>query len=242
MTTPSRRDLANAIRFLAIDAVQAANSGHPGMPMGMADIAEVLWNDYLRPQPEQSEVVQPRPLRALQRPRLDAAVRAAAPVRLRPAARGDQAVPPAGIADPGPPRELHDPGRGNHHRPARPGLRQCGRLRARREAAGAALQPPRIRHRRPPHLGVHGRRLPDGRHLARGRVAGRHLGPGQAGRVLGRQPHLHRRQRRRLVHRRHAGALRGLRLARDPRRRRPRCRCGSRPRSSRRWRTTTSRP
>jgi transketolase len=47
MTTPSRRDLANAIRFLAADAVQAANSGHPGMPMGMADIAEVLWNDYL---------------------------------------------------------------------------------------------------------------------------------------------------------------------------------------------------
>ena len=51
MTTPSpaaptRRDLANAIRFLAIDAVQAANSGHPGMPMGMADIAEVLWNDF----------------------------------------------------------------------------------------------------------------------------------------------------------------------------------------------------
>ncbi len=51
MTTPSRRDLANAIRFLAIDAVQAANSGHPGMPMGMADIAEVLWNDYLNHSP-----------------------------------------------------------------------------------------------------------------------------------------------------------------------------------------------
>ena len=49
--TPSRRDLANAIRFLAIDAVQAANSGHPGMPMGMADIAEVLWNDYLQHNP-----------------------------------------------------------------------------------------------------------------------------------------------------------------------------------------------
>ena len=48
MTTPSRRDLANAIRFLAADAVQAANSGHPGMPMGMADIAEVLWNDFLK--------------------------------------------------------------------------------------------------------------------------------------------------------------------------------------------------
>ena len=50
-TTPSRRDLANAIRFLAVDAVEAANSGHPGMPMGMADIAEVLWNDYLRHNP-----------------------------------------------------------------------------------------------------------------------------------------------------------------------------------------------
>jgi transketolase len=45
---PSRRRLANAIRMLSMDAVEAAKSGHPGMPMGMADIAEVLWNDYLR--------------------------------------------------------------------------------------------------------------------------------------------------------------------------------------------------
>ena len=45
---PPRRRLANAIRALAMDAVEAANSGHPGMPMGMADIAEVLWNDFLR--------------------------------------------------------------------------------------------------------------------------------------------------------------------------------------------------
>ena len=51
MTQPSRRELANAIRFLAIDAVQAANSGHPGMPMGMADIAEVLWRDHHRHNP-----------------------------------------------------------------------------------------------------------------------------------------------------------------------------------------------
>ncbi|GGA67335.1 transketolase [Arenimonas soli] len=51
MTTPSRRDLANALRFLAIDAVEAAKSGHPGMPMGMADIAEVLWNDFLSHNP-----------------------------------------------------------------------------------------------------------------------------------------------------------------------------------------------
>jgi transketolase len=51
MPTPSRRDLANALRFLAIDAVEAAKSGHPGMPMGMADIAEVVWNDFLRHNP-----------------------------------------------------------------------------------------------------------------------------------------------------------------------------------------------
>lgn len=47
----TRLDLANALRFLSIDAVQKANSGHPGMPMGMADIAEVLWNDFLRHNP-----------------------------------------------------------------------------------------------------------------------------------------------------------------------------------------------
>ncbi|MGH1471900.1 MAG: transketolase [Cellvibrionaceae bacterium] len=43
----TRNELANAIRALSMDAVQQANSGHPGAPMGMADIAEVLWNDYL---------------------------------------------------------------------------------------------------------------------------------------------------------------------------------------------------
>src|SRR5579872_7423293 len=45
---PTRRDLANAIRALSMDAVQKANSGHPGAPMGMADIAEVLWRDVLK--------------------------------------------------------------------------------------------------------------------------------------------------------------------------------------------------
>ena len=49
---PSRRELANAIRALSMDAVQKANSGHPGAPMGMADIAEVLWNDFLKHNPQ----------------------------------------------------------------------------------------------------------------------------------------------------------------------------------------------
>ena len=47
----SRRELANAIRALSMDAVQKANSGHPGAPMGMADIAEVLWNDHMKHNP-----------------------------------------------------------------------------------------------------------------------------------------------------------------------------------------------
>jgi transketolase len=52
-----RRRCANALRFLAIDAVQAANSGHPGMPMGMADIAEILWRRHLKHNPANPEWV-----------------------------------------------------------------------------------------------------------------------------------------------------------------------------------------
>ena len=50
-TAPSRQELANAIRALSMDAVQKANSGHPGAPMGMADIAQVLWTDFLKHNP-----------------------------------------------------------------------------------------------------------------------------------------------------------------------------------------------
>ena len=51
MTTPNRSELANAIRALAMDAVQKANSGHPGAPMGMAEIAETLWRHHLKHNP-----------------------------------------------------------------------------------------------------------------------------------------------------------------------------------------------
>jgi transketolase len=54
---PTRFDLANAIRALSMDAVQKANSGHPGAPLGMADIAEVLWNDYLNHSPKNPQWV-----------------------------------------------------------------------------------------------------------------------------------------------------------------------------------------
>jgi len=49
---PSEKKLANAIRALSMDAVQRAKSGHPGAPMGMADIAEVLWREFLNHNPK----------------------------------------------------------------------------------------------------------------------------------------------------------------------------------------------
>ncbi|PKG37737.1 transketolase [Psychromonas sp. Urea-02u-13] len=55
MSTPSRQELANAIRALSMDAIQKSNSGHPGAPMGMADIAQVLWTDFLKHNPTNPE-------------------------------------------------------------------------------------------------------------------------------------------------------------------------------------------
>ena len=83
----------NTIRTLAMDAVQAANSGHPGTPMALAPVAYALWNDVLRYDPDQPALAQPRSLRALLRPCLDAALLAAAPGR-REAARRTTASRP----------------------------------------------------------------------------------------------------------------------------------------------------
>ena len=69
--------MANAIRFLSMDAVEKANSGHPGLPMGCADIATVLFTKLSEIRSEEPELAGPRPLRAVGRPRLDAALLAA---------------------------------------------------------------------------------------------------------------------------------------------------------------------
>ena len=74
--------LANAIRALSMDAVEAANSGHPGMPMGMADVATVLLDRLSQARSRRPRMARPRPLRPLGRPRLDADLRAAPPHRL----------------------------------------------------------------------------------------------------------------------------------------------------------------
>ena len=57
MKSCSHNDLANAIRFLSMDAVQKANSGHPGMPMGMADVCTVLFRDFLKFNPSNPDWV-----------------------------------------------------------------------------------------------------------------------------------------------------------------------------------------
>ena len=75
--------MANAIRALSMDAVHRAKSGHQGMPLGMADVATVLWTKVLKYDAADPALARPRPLRALGRPRLDAALQPAAPDRLR---------------------------------------------------------------------------------------------------------------------------------------------------------------
>ena len=220
---------ANAIRALAMDAVEAAKSGHPGMPMGMAEIAVALWQRHLRHSPAQSALARSRPLRRVERPRLDAAVRVAASDRLRPADRRDpKRFRQLHSKTPGHPEFGMTPGVETTTGPLGQGLANAVGMALAERLARRGVQPPRPRDRRSPHLRVRRRRLPDGRHLARGLLARRHARPGQADRRLRRQRHLDRRARARLVHRRHAAALRGLRLERDPRRRRPRRRRGRR--------------
>ena len=68
----------NTIRTLAMDAVQKANSGHPGTPMGLAPLAYLLWTKYLKHNPRDPAWPEQGPLRAVGRPRFDAALRAAA--------------------------------------------------------------------------------------------------------------------------------------------------------------------
>ena len=74
--------LADAIRFLSIDAILRAGEGHQGVPLGMAEIATALFTRHLKFNPADPHLARPRPLRAVERPRLDAAVFAAVSDRL----------------------------------------------------------------------------------------------------------------------------------------------------------------
>ncbi len=213
------QQMANAIRALAMDAVQQANSGHPGAPMGMADMAVALWSRHLRHNPANPQWAD-RDRFVLSNGHGSMLLYALLhPHGLRPAHRGAEELPPAAQQDGRPPRIRHHPRRRDDHRPAGPGHHQRRGLRAGREAAGPRVQPQERRrgphHRGPPHLRVPRRRLPDGGHQPGGDLAGRRLEAGQADRALRRQRHLHRRPGRALVRGRHAGPLPRQRLERD---------------------------
>ena len=73
----------NAIRTLSMDAVQKANSGHPGTPMALAPVAYLLYTRIMRHNPGNAGLARPRPLRPVRRPRLDAPLLVAVPDGLR---------------------------------------------------------------------------------------------------------------------------------------------------------------
>ena len=139
MQTSRRRQLANAIRALAMDAVQKANSGHPGMPMGMADIAEVLWNDHLRHNPGNPQWSD-RDRFVLSNGHGSMLLYSLLHLTGYPLTdRGAASVPAARLArPPGHPEHEPAPGHRDHHRSARPGPRQ----RRRHGARGEVRSPP----------------------------------------------------------------------------------------------------
>ena len=203
----------DTLRILAVDTVQKANSGHPGAPARLLAHRLPALPQAHEAQPGQLQVVQPRPLRALQRPRLGADLRHALSLRLQAHARRPEELPPVGIEDPRSSRVPPHRRRRSHHRAAGPGLRHVGRPGHRGEASRRDLQPARLRDRQSPHLRHHGRWRQHGRRLPRGRLARRNPRPGQADLLLRRQPHLPRRPHRAQLHRECLRPLRGLRLA-----------------------------
>ena len=208
--------MADALRMLAVDAVERANSGHPGAPMGMADMAEVLWNRHLQHNPANPHW-----------PDRDRFVLSNGHGSMLLYALLHLTGYDLPMDELKAFRRLHSKTPGHPEVGVTPGVETTtGPLgQGLANAVGMALAEKLLaqefnrehdgeapRHRRPLHLRVPGRRLPDGRHQPRGLLAGRHAAPVQADRAVRRQRHLDRRPRGGLVHRRHAQALRGLRL------------------------------
>src|SRR6188472_2906368 len=175
-------DLANAIRFLALDAVEAAKSGHPGMPMGMAEIAVALWTRHLRHNPANP--------RWADRDRFVLSNGHGSMLQYALLHLSGYDLPidelrrfrQLGSRTPGHPEVGMTPGVETTTGPLGQGLAN---------GVGMALA----------------ERLPDGRDLARGVLARGHAPTRQVDRALRRQRHLDRWPDFRLVHRRHAEAL-----------------------------------
>ena len=215
----AHKDMANAIRALAMDAVEKAKSGHPGMPMGMADVATVLFSRFLKfdaaaPNwPDRDRFV-------LSAGHGSMLLYALLHLTGYPGMTMDRAVelPAARLQDGGPSRVRARAGYRDDHRSAGPGPWQCRGHGAGRAAPQCAA---RREHRRSLHLCHRRRRLPDGGHQPRGDLACRAPQAQQADRALRRQRHLHRRPDLACRLRRPGQALRGRGLG-DAARRRPR--------------------
>jgi transketolase len=164
----SRRELANAIRALSMDAVQKAKSGHPGAPMGMADIAEVLWNDHLKHNPANPKWAD-RDRFVLSNGHGSMLI-----YSLLHLTGYDLAIDDLKNF-----RQLHSRTPGHPEYGYTPGVETTtGPLgQGVTNAVGMAIAEK--------VLGVHGRRLHDGRYLPRSLFAGRHPGSGQADGLLG---------------------------------------------------------
>ena len=179
-TTPTRRTLANAIRALSMDAVQAANSGHPGAPMGMADIAEVLWRDVLKHNPGNPGWWN-RDRFVLSNGHGSMLLYSLLHLSGYPLTIDDiKKFRQLGSHTAGHPERDLRLGIETTTGPLGQGLGQRGRHGARREVVSRAVQQRRPGDRRSPHLLFRRRRLPHGRHLARSRLARRHAQARQA--------------------------------------------------------------
>ena len=182
MTQVDHNRMANAIRGLAMDAVEKAKSGHPGLPMGAADIATVLFTQFLK-----FDAADPK------WPDRDRFVLSAGHgsmllyALLYLTGNVDMTLDQIknfrqlGSKTPGHPENFDTKRRRDHHRPARPGHRDLGRHGAGGKDAGCRV---RQEDRRPPHLCARLRRRPDGRHLAGSDRDGRALEAQQADRAL----------------------------------------------------------
>ena len=131
---PSRRERANAIRALSMDAVQKANSGHPGAPMGMADIAEVLWRDYLKHNPSNPSFAD-RDRFVLSNGHGSMLIYSLLHLTGYDLSIDDlEELPSAAQPHPGSPGIRLHPGRRNHHRSTGPGPGQRRRFRPGRKS------------------------------------------------------------------------------------------------------------
>ena len=159
---------------------------------------------HLRHDPAAPAVARPRPLRAVQRPRVDAAVRAAAPERLRPAAGRAQSVPPVAQQDPGPPRVGVTPGVETTTGPLGPGPGNAVGMALAEKLLAAEFNRPATPSSTTAPGSSWGDGCPMEGHQPRGPLAGRHAAPAQAGGLYDDNGISIDGWRRRLVHRRHA--------------------------------------